>query len=275
MTRGPKREIIRLGAGRTISLIAWAAIAAAWALPTPGMVQNSSSFVQAPAAASKPADAIERAAAHPIGPPWTHDAELVDHLGEPLAPEDYSALANPNPRGLLPPVEYAHPYHGRVLLLRDQSQEALRRICGQQPEGTLLGCARRPSAGEVPFVALADEATVKANGWTMNLNELHEAGHLNGSWSHDGWRDLAQLGRPTKPIVIAQADLPSVPSGRPEAIEEDQYDEPPPRRHPRPRYREYPPYGPPPPGYTPTGWYLTPIGPVPCLPQLVGLPFCI
>jgi hypothetical protein len=53
MTRGPKREIIRLGAGRTISLIAWAAIAAAWALPTPGMVQNSSSFVQAPAAASK------------------------------------------------------------------------------------------------------------------------------------------------------------------------------------------------------------------------------
>src|SRR5262249_38606317 len=95
----------------------------------------------------------------------------------------------------------------------------MRRICGKQPEGTLLGCARRPVSGELPFVALADEATARANGWTPNLNSLHEAGHLNGSWGHEGWRDLAQMGapaaatpRPTKPMpepkttVVAQAD---------------------------------------------------------------------
>jgi len=195
-------------------------------------------------------------------------------------------LANPRMRGLLPPVEFAHPYHGRALLLRDQSQEALRRICGQQPEGALLGCARRPNTGEAPSVALADDATVRVNGWTPNLNALHEAGHLNGSWGHNGWRDLAQLGapaaaspRPTKPVVVAQADVPSVPSGRPEAIEEDQYDEPPPRRHPRPRYHEPPVYGPPAYG-PPPGWIVIPSEQraMPCLPTLLTfgvLRFCI
>src|SRR5262245_9004611 len=164
------------------------------------------------------------------------------------------------------------PIHtnGRAQLLRDQSQEALRRICGQQPEGALLGCARRPNTGEAPFVALADDETVRMNGWTPNLNALHEAGHLNGSWGHNGWRDLAQLGRPTKPVVVAQADVPSVPSGRPEAIEEDQYDEPPPRRHPRPRYHEPPVYGPPAYG-PPPGWIVIPSEQraMPCLPTLL------
>jgi len=178
-------------------------------------------------------------------------------------------------RGLLPPVEFAHPYRGRVLLLRGQSQEALRHICGKQPAGTLLGCAR-PGANGVPFVALADDATVRANGWTPNLNALHESGHLNGAWTHDGWRDLAQIGAPAaasprpvetpaKPIVVAQ-----VPP-------EDQYvDEPPPspRRRPPARYYGPPVYGPPP------GWIVIPSEQraMPCLPTLLtfGLArFCI
>jgi hypothetical protein len=212
----------------------------------------------------------------------------VDHLGEELGPADYWALANPNMRGLLPPVEFAHPYHGRVLLLRGQSQEAMRRICGKQPEGVLLGCAQRPNAGGVPFVVLADDATVRANGWTRNLNELHEAGHLNGSWGHEGWRDLAQLGAPTvapprpvetakpmpegqpKAIVVAQAD--AVPAGEPGWQDELS---PPPRR-PRPRYHEPPVYGPPVYG-PPPGWIFIPSEQraMPCLPMLVGLPFCI
>jgi hypothetical protein len=267
-----------ISAGRTVSLLAWAALIAAWALPQNVTVQNSSSdFV----ANEKAVDSVKAFAAE--------GAELVDHLGEELLPEDYSALANPNMRGLLPPVEYAHPYRGTVMLLRGQSQEALRRICGERP-GVLLGCARRPNAGELPFVVLADRATVVQNGWTENLNELHEAGHLNGSWAHDGWRDLATLGAPaatpraTKPIVVAQADVPSVPSGRPEAIEDDQaeggrspYDEPlsPPRRRPPPRYYEPPPiYGPPP------GWIVIPgeRRAMPCLPTLLtfgALRFCI
>jgi hypothetical protein len=72
-----------------------------------------------------------------------------------------------------------------------------RRICGKQPEaGVLLGCAQRPNADGVPFVALADDATVRATGWTPGLNELHESGHLNGAWTHDGWRALAKIGAP-------------------------------------------------------------------------------
>jgi hypothetical protein len=295
--------------GRALGLTAWAAIAAAWALPTPGMVQKSSGFTSVPNNGhSLDAERVqEHAAAHPIGA-WPHDAGLVDHLGEPLAPEDYSALANPNLRGLLPPVEFAHPYQGRVLLLRGQSQAALRRICGKQPEGVLLGCARKPDASGVPFVVLADDATVRANGWTMNLNELHEAGHLNGAWTHDGWRDLAQMGSarpegigapaaaasprpvetPAKPmpegrpkaIVVAQAD--AVGTAEPHVPPENQYDGPPPRRHPRPRYdpegrpwhHEPPVYGPPP------GWIFIPSEQraMPCLPTLMTfgvLRFCI
>src|SRR5262245_32183087 len=216
-------------------------------------------------------------AAHPIGP---GHADFVDHLGEELLPEDYAALANPNMRGLLPPVEFAHPYHGRVLLLRGQNQEAMRRICGKQPEaGVLLGCAQRPNADGVPFVALADDATVRATGWTPGLNELHESRHLNGAWTHDGWRDLAQIGAPAaetpaKPmpaIVVAQADVPP----------EDQYaDEPPP---PPPRRRPPPPeryYGPPPVYGPPPGWIFIPSEQraMPCLPTLMTfgvLRFCI
>src|SRR5262245_52483432 len=116
--------------GRTISLLAWAAIIAAWAAATP----------QRTTAEDIPSDVVvqhieEHKAAHPIDP-RPAQGEFVDHLGEELGPADYAALANPNLRGLLPPVEFSHPYHGRVLLLRGQGQEALRRICGKQAEGT-------------------------------------------------------------------------------------------------------------------------------------------
>jgi hypothetical protein len=293
-----------MSAGRTISLIAWAAIAAAWAHN--GTVQKSSDSASVPdnglshssvIAAATPwpkgreaaSQTIETRVANPADP-W-NNAELVDHLGEPLEPADYWALAQPGMVGLWPPAEYAHPYHGRVLLLRGQSQEAMRRICGKQPPGVLLGCARKPDASGVPFVVLADRATVVQNGWTENLNALHEAGHLNGSWAHDGWRDLAQLGRPIeapkpmpegrpKAIVVAQAD--AVGTAEPHVPPENQYDGPPPRRHPRPRYdpegrpwhHEPPVYGPPP------GWIFIPSEQraMPCLPTLMTfgvLRFCI
>jgi hypothetical protein len=230
-----------MSVGRTISLIAWAAIIAAWALPP----QKSSAVSDNGLNVER---VQEHAAAHPIGP-RPHDAELVDHLGEPLAPEDYSALANPNLRGLLPPVEYAHPYHGKLLLLRGQSQQALRRICDNQPEGvTILGCARKPDASGVPFVVLADDATVKANGWTPNLNSLHEAGHLNGSWTHDGWRDLARLGAPKPAIVVAQVD--ATDRSAVEDLAGYEFSPPPPPRRPRPP--PAPVYGPPP------GWIFIP-----------------
>jgi hypothetical protein len=281
--------------GRALGLTVWAAIIAAWAsvtpqpasappLPadgTPVTVKMMSERVEEVWADYKAAWAAPEPLREQVRDPLVD----VDHLGEELEPEDYAALANPNVRGLLPPVEFAHPYRGRVRLLRGQSQEALRRICGKQPEGVLLGCAQRPNADGVPFVVLADDATVRANGWTQNLNALHEAGHLNGAWTHDGWRDLAQIGAPAaasprpvetpaKPIVVAQADVPP----------EDQYvDEPPlPRRHPRPRYgpegRPWhygpPVYGPPP------GWILIPSEQraMPCLPTLLTfgvLRFCI
>jgi hypothetical protein len=264
-----------MSAGRTISLLAWAAIIAAWAAATP----------QRTTAEDIPSDVVvqhieEHKEAHPIEP---GHAEFVDHLGEELGPEDYAALANPNLPGLLPPVEFSHPYRGKLVLLRGQNQKALRRICGKKPEGVLLGCARKPDTSGVPFVVLADEATVRANGWTPNLNALHEAGHLNGAWTHDGWRDLARLGAPPsaslrpvatpapmpegKAIIVAQAD--AVPDDEPGWQDEPP---PPPRRHPRPpRYYGPPVYGPPP------GWIVIPSEQraMPCLPMLVGLRFCI
>ena len=280
--------------GRTISLIAWAAIAA-WASVTPQPASAPPLPTDGTVTIKMMSERAEEvwadykaawAALEPLREQVRNPPVEVDHLGEELGPEDYAALANPNMRGLLPPVEFAHPYRGRVLLLRGQSQAALRRICGKQQPGVLLGCARKPDTDGVPFVVLADEATVRANGWTPNLNAIHEAGHLNGAWTHDGWRDLARLSAPAaaspqpmapKPVVVAQADAPPSP------VEEDQYVEvPPPRRHapeerlrhPRPRYHEPPVYGPPP------GWIFIPSErrAMPCLPTLLtfgALRFCI
>src|SRR5215470_12084925 len=139
--------------GRALGLTAWAAIAA-WAsvtpqparappLPTDGTpvtVEMMSERVEEVWADYKAA----WAALEPLREQVRNPPVEVDHLGEELGPEDYAALANPNMRGLLPPVEFAHPYRGRVLLLRGQSQAALRRICGKQQPGVLLGCARKP-----------------------------------------------------------------------------------------------------------------------------------
>ena len=256
-----------------LTLIAFGATATMTALTPPHLSAVTN------AAGGPAVHAVRPTVSSRDGAPVTTEVE-VDHLGEKLSPEDYAALANANMRGLLPPVEFAHPYRGRVRLLRGQSQEALRHLCGKQPEGVLLGCARKPDTNGVPFVVLADDATVRANGWTPNLNALHEAGHLNGAWTHDGWRDLAQLGTAAalpqpieapKPVVVAQADAPP-------PVEEDQYVEvPPPRRHPRPRYRDDGPYAPPSPPYygPPPGWVPTIFGPAPCLPQLLGIQACL
>jgi hypothetical protein len=293
--------------GRAISLCAWAAIIAAWAQG--GTVQKSSNFASVPdnglshssavMASTMPSQTIDaqRAAegqtrvANPADP-WKN-AELVDHLGEELGPPDYWALAQPGLQGLWPPPGFAHPYRGPVLLLRGQGQEAMQRICGKHPGMILLGCAEKPSGNGVPRVALADRATILQNGWTENLNEIHEAGHLNGSRGHDGWRDLARGGAPAaasprpvetpakpmpegrpKAIVVAQVD--AVGTAEPHVPPEAQYvDEPPPppQRRPPPRYYR------PPPGLPP-GWIFIPAEQraMPCLPTLLtfgALRFCI
>jgi hypothetical protein len=289
-----------MSAGRTISLIAWAAIIAAWAQG--GTVQKSSNFASVPdnglshssavMASTMPSQTIDaqRAAegqtrvANPADP-WKN-AELVDHLGEELGPPDYWALAQPGLQGLWPPPGFAHPYRGPVLLLRGQGQEAMQRICGKHPGMILLGCAEKPSGNGVPRVALADRATILQNGWTENLNGIHEAGHLNGSWGHDGWRNLAQLGAPAaaSPRPVETPAKP-MPEGRPKAIvvaqadvpPEDQYiDEPPPppRRRPPPYYGPAP-YAPPPPppwAYPPGPW---PWHPCPVIGPLTGWRVCI
>jgi len=69
-----------------------------------------------------------------------------------------------------------------------------------------------------------------------------------------------------EPEKLAQIEAPLVDEG-------DVPPPPPPRRRPPPYYGPYPP--PPPPGLVPPGWYMTPIGPVPCLPRLLGMTFCI
>jgi hypothetical protein len=279
-----------MSTSRTISVCAWAAIIAAWAHG--GTVQESShsstviaSVAPWPKGREAASQTIETHAANNPGDPW-QGAELVDHLGEPLEPADYWALAQPGMVGLWPPPEFARPYQGPVLLLRGQGQESMQRICGKHPGMILLGCAEKPSGNGVPRVALADRATILQNGWTENLNGIHEAGHLNGSWGHDGWRNLAQLGAPAaaSPRPVETPAKP-MPEGRPKAIvvaqadvpPEDQYiDEPPPppRRRPPPYYGPAP-YAPPPPppwAYPPGPW---PWHPCPVIGPLTGWRVCI
>src|SRR5215831_15143706 len=141
--------------GRALGLTAWAAITAAWALPTPGTVQKPSGFAQAPAATSKPADAIERAvqrALANLGPPnlTTTSGVEVDSLGEEMTPADLWAITTTSETRYLPPVEFSHPYRGRLILIDGASQETLHRLCPDL-RGVMLGCAVK-TPGELPTV---------------------------------------------------------------------------------------------------------------------------
>jgi hypothetical protein len=132
-------------------------------------------------------------------------------------------------------------------------------------EGSLVfHCPKAPSEqscsepGRQSMVAYLREM-----GVSEKLVTLQQAAGLSvGIWAKA--EDLAEL--VPAPVVVAD--------GRDYVQPPDYYDEPP--RRPRPRYYGEPCYAPPPPYYgPPPGWYQTPLGPVPCLPQLVGLQFCI
>jgi hypothetical protein len=279
--------------GRALGLTAWAAITAAWAIPTPGTVQKPSGFAQvatskpAPDAMAKPADAIERAvqrALANLGPPnlTTTSGVEVDSLGEKMTAADLWAITTTSETRYLPPVEFSHPYRGRLILIDGASQETLHRLCPDL-QGVMLGCAVK-TPGELPTVAIADAATIRNSGLTYNLVALHEAGHLNGAGAdHVGWRDGKTEIVRAAPMVqpSGMAEKPTVVADQGVAVEEepDEPLPPPPRRHPRPRYHEPPVYGPPVYG-PPPGWIVIPSEQraMPCLPTLLSfglVRFCI
>jgi hypothetical protein len=85
----------------------------------------------------------------------------------------------------LPPVEYDHPYKGK-LTTETVTLEQLRSRCWNAIQ-TSLGCAYQ-SANSC-HILLVDEEKIKAAGWTVELMLRHERAHCNG-WpqAHPGKR---------------------------------------------------------------------------------------
>jgi len=154
---------------RTISLCAWAAIAAAWVSTG---VKPRVTLVPPMHAAL---DAPTPMALHP------HGLSLV------MQPPDLWAIANLRFKEL-PPVEYDRPYEGALLIIDVNSEEKLRQICGHPPKGlngdTMVGCARPGDPATIYLGPIPARA-----GLTRNIVIRHELGHLNG-WSaaHEGMR---------------------------------------------------------------------------------------
>jgi len=79
----------------------------------------------------------------------------------------------PKTPAALPPLEYDHPYEGRLTVTRGDKA-----LMGQLCPKTALGCARRYS--DSCSIVIATDEIIKAVGWTTEIVLRHEIGHCNG-----------------------------------------------------------------------------------------------
>jgi hypothetical protein len=156
-----------MSTARTISLCAWAAVIAAWALPQNGTVQKSSDFTQAEnLESSSTSTKIYGPGALPFA----------------MEPADLWAIATIRIKQL-PPVKYDHPTKVPVEIHDLDSEESLREECGFQnlhTDRTIIGCADPKSDRCDIYLGPIPAST----GITRNINIRHEIGHCNG-WSGD------------------------------------------------------------------------------------------
>ena len=167
-TQGPAN--IAMNPIRIISLLAWAAIAAAWALPPKPAPAVPSLNAEPPAMKDSRCESCpSRAKRYAAGA-----------LPLAMGPEDLWALVNLKFKEL-PPLEYDHPTEDPVEIVDMESETELRGVCNYTNSGlTLVGCAAvlpglcRIYLGPRPAWA----------GLTRNIVIRHETGHCN-HWPAD------------------------------------------------------------------------------------------
>jgi hypothetical protein len=106
-------------------------------------------------------------------------------------------LANPawaqQPRLLLPPEEFDHPYYGYLIWAPARDQAHVRELCGPKMPfgaGPAIACAIGfPNNGCLVVILPDDE--IRKLGWDPDIVRRHEIGHCN-AWpsSHPGARPV-------------------------------------------------------------------------------------
>jgi hypothetical protein len=88
---------------------------------------------------------------------------------------------------VLPPVEYDHPYSGRLVKFRKNTIEDVRASC-KTPLAMGLGCAWLVSEGFCVIIMASDDV-IEAAGHDPDVVLRHETAHCNG-WpkEHPGTR---------------------------------------------------------------------------------------
>jgi hypothetical protein len=84
--------------------------------------------------------------------------------------------------GVLPPVEYDHPFAGELTVFRAKDQAQVRAMCPDSkfPPIGALGCSILQPGGKQCRVILAPDADIVATGYTTEIVKRHEIGHCNG-----------------------------------------------------------------------------------------------
>ena len=86
-------------------------------------------------------------------------------------------VATPPAQNVIPPVEFDHPYTGKLTIERSSSQEYIRSKCGPTTFPYHLGCAWA-MVGRC-HILMADDATIREHNWTPEIVLRHERGHCN------------------------------------------------------------------------------------------------
>jgi hypothetical protein len=86
--------------------------------------------------------------------------------------------------GALPPVEYDHPYSGKLTVERTPYQHVVRQNCSYSPFPYLLGCAKLFAAEDRCYILMMDDDYLAKLNFPPEIVLRHEIGHCNG-WPGD------------------------------------------------------------------------------------------
>jgi hypothetical protein len=90
---------------------------------------------------------------------------------------------------VLPPVEFDHPYKGKLIIKTVRSVAEMGAVC---PTATKIACASISHGPITPkttcLIYLRDDAEMRRQNWRRHLILRHEIGHCNGWVGHAGAR---------------------------------------------------------------------------------------
>src|SRR5262245_46702975 len=106
---------------------------------------------------------------------------------EPPDPQTSIRPRDPPKGGVLPPLEYDHPYTKGVLIEVRGNKEKMGKLCPKSSFPITLGCAYAHERDCT--IVIADDDILKAQGLNYQIVLRHEVGHCN-NWpnSHAGAR---------------------------------------------------------------------------------------